>query len=1049
MKTIVALVFSVFFVPALVADDLDILVRDISPRGVPYFHVVLDSSPTAFKVLCSYGPQGSCAPPFMTNTAYSNLRAGHESGDQITRYEVFSAILAGVFSRPEFESVNIALLVSDRDAGARVLSTYKRPGFNYGDISGVQALISAMASVSTEKTAGKNHQFQAKDAFYIWYRYINDTRQLVLDTEACPHFFSVVMATESSFEDGILMPELKRKLAIPTSTSEGFTQVLAKMHASSTDLVPRGLKGNNYIDKSWIVSPQKNADLARSWAHAGGTNRLLNIDDPILLEKSLIIAFSQAVSRSNTVIAPWAPVSSVGRGGRASRDIFIGMTEPRPTLRWPGNLKKYQMAANLTWSNPEAMRVVDKNSSPVLLSSGQDKGRIATRSLDLWTEVTSLPDTPVGKVVPGVDGRVVPRGGAGQQIPGYLVTQGMVIGESNVPGASRQVFVEPDTITNGSSNALLPFNADGGTTASRLAQRLGVSGVSEAEELIRWGRGLDVDDEDGDGIRSESRPWVMGSVLHSKATVLNYGAVAGYSAENPNIRVFIGTGDGIFHGLENTESSGSNSGREVFAFYPNESLADIKLYRENTISSAKMIYGVDGGISILSVDNNSDGNLNFRVPDLDEAYVYFGMRRGGYSYYALDVSDPAATPVLKWKVSRTGKGTTSNDFNELGLTFSRPIVGKVMYEEEPLDVVIFAGGYNGGWDESFEHRIGKDLSASLDVKADGSGSTGNAIYIVNARTGELVWKAIYGAVTDTASSSSNTRFRHAEMVHSIPSTVSAMTTAAGIIDRLYVGDTGGALWRVDLPVATGVVNPEHRKEHWFTSKLAELGGEGVGADRRFFHGPDIVRTKDSSGSPIDGILISSGDRAHPNKKTVANFHFYIKDSIVSSGDDGVRSRPPVTIGKGEARSALPDRTNCSTAEGASAGISCGLPTDKGWVIGMKGLGEKALSSPLVIGGKVYFTSYVPPDLGSCALSVGESFLYAVNLEDATPAYKGQRIHNLGFGSASAVIALGENLLMPLGGVGDLMAGECVGEVCLQPVQKLQKIYWREPGIDEI
>ncbi|MGK0227656.1 MAG: type IV pilus assembly protein PilY1 [Gammaproteobacteria bacterium] len=62
---------------------------------------------------------------------------------------------------------------------------------------------------------------------------------------------------------------------------------------------------------------------------------------------------------------------------------------------------------------------------------------------------------------------------------------------------------------------------------------------------------------------------------------------------------------------------------------------------------------------------------------------------------------------------------------------------------------------------------------------------GNAIYIVNAQTGELIWKA--------------DRNKFSDMDYSITSDVRVLDIDAdGLTDRLYVGDMGGQVWRFDI-----------------------------------------------------------------------------------------------------------------------------------------------------------------------------------------------------------------------------------------------------------
>ncbi len=926
----------------------------------------------------------------MTQTSYDNLRAGHSVGDAISRFETFTAVLASLFENPLFKQINVSLLISDRDSGVRMLSAYKRLGEDYDGVKGAQLLISTMNAVSISDSLGSPHDFQAKDAYYNWYQYLNGEPPAGIagfgerEPPVCSKFFSIVMATATG------------------------------------------------------------VDLAQEWARVGGGGGPVNFDDPVELERRMTIAFLQFINFNRTNVAPGYPMTAFGHA-LTTRDIYAPLYQPRAMVRWPGNVKKFKLNAMSTLAEDDPGAIVDSRGESAIVFSGPDKGRIVGDAVSFWTDVASLPLSASADIPNGADGSIVARGGAGQQIPGFISSDGFVVGTRNEEGGARQLWVEPTTIVNGRANTLLPFNADGtadGSTAVRLLPLLGVSSAKEAELLIRWGRGLDIDDEDGDGFPGDARPWLMGSVLHSRPLALNYGAVAGYSSDNPNIRIFVGTGDGIFHAIENTTTTGEESGREVFGFYPAESLANIALLRENTLSSLEMRYGPDGSPVSFTVDNNSDGNLNHASPDDDEAYVYFGMRRGGASYYALDVSDPAAAPTLKWKISRT---LAAGDFPELGLTFSRPTVGKVKFEEQTLDVLIFAGGYHGGWDSGYNNRVGKDLNAEDDVSGDGS--TGNAIYIVNARTGELVWKAVYGTVTSTAITSTNTQFRHAQLVDSIPSSVSAVKNSAGIIHRLYVGDTGGAIWRVDLPAAIGSSNPDHRRQNWFISKLAELGADGLLTDRRFFHAPDLIRSKLNDGTAFDGILISSGNRAAPNNTGVVDYHFYIKDYLVVSGDDAVRVRPTITISDSAEESGLPDRTACLGGDG-DEDFHCTLSTENGWMIKMTRPGEKGLSSPLVDGGKVFFSSYVPALPSPCNVVAGEGYSYLVNLEGASGTTPGGRIFHLGSGIPSAVITLEDQLLIPLGGVGEIEQGGCSGVMCTRSSTSLHKIYWREPGVDE-
>jgi type IV pilus assembly protein PilY1 len=341
-------------------------------------------------------------------------------------------------------------------------------------------------------------------------------------------------------------------------------------------------------------------------------------------------------------------------------------------------------------------------------------------------------------------------------------------------------------------------------------------------------------------------------------------------------------------------------------------------------------------------DRNFDGSIV--ASDGDKVYLYVGMRRGGKAYYAFDVTYPE-NPRLMWTIEKGG------DFAELGFTFSNPRVGLVDSPSGPRAVVMFAGGYD----------MNKDARGVL----GSDDSEGNAIYVVDAETGQLVWKARRG------SGGSATVFEHSRLVDSIPSTLAvADTDGDGFTDRMVVGDTGGNVWRADIQ------GPDTAK--WKLTLLASLGRHTSGAmgiisDRRFFHRPDIVPSKDANGL-FDGIVIGSGNRPNPLDVggTTVNFAFMLKDRRTAAGS-GVDENIQLTQ--------LGDVTsNCLQSD-----TPCSIDLSKGWRLMLEEAGEKVLATPLTVVGKVFFTTYLPQASGgatACSPSEGAGRLYAVSLQDA-------------------------------------------------------------------
>ncbi len=134
---------------------------------------------------------------------------------------------------------------------------------------------------------------------------------------------------------------------------------------------------------------------------------------------------------------------------------------------------------------------------------------------------------------------------------------------------------------------------------------------------------------------------------------------------------------------------------------------------------AARTYGLDGDIRLLRFDANQDGVLD--AAGGDRAILYFGMRRGGRFYYALDVTNRAA-PQLLWTL---GPGNLPG----IGETWSPPTIARVnvgggAQNGEKL-VLIMGGGYDGAQEN---YAFVNDNS-------------GNRVFMVDAISGSLLWYA--------------------------------------------------------------------------------------------------------------------------------------------------------------------------------------------------------------------------------------------------------------------------------------------------------------------
>lgn len=523
-------------------------------------------------------------------------------------------------------------------------------------------------------------------------------------------------------------------------------------------------------------------------------------------------------------------------------------------------------------------------------------------------------------------------------------------------------------------------------------------------ELLLHGRGFDVgtlSSPKGTGPASSptnsgvtGRPWLMGAVLHSKPVAINYGP---RTSSTDDVRVAFGSADGVLH------MASDATGVENWGFMPQTVMGALATLRENQ-AGASLPYGVDGSPVVLIRDRapTSGANAGRRgvIGDVtgsngDRVLLFFGLRRGGAAYYALNVTDPDA-PTLQWRISTQGllrAGASSvvagsaAQFASLGLSFSTPKVARLRRDVdgdpatsdiETRSVLIFGGGYNGGRNGA-GNKIGKDLNNSRAVapvlqvgQDDGVSSTdrGNAVFMVDAETGELLWRAVRG--TTAAYTAASRSYAHPLLVDSIASDITVLDTDNdGFTDRLYVGDTGGRLWRGDFAGA--------QASGWTFGPIVSVGrhnasSNNVANDRRLFFAPDYVPLRGAAGTASDVVLFGTGDREDVLNLTTLNSFYAYKDPDTVSGK---------TAGEViSTEAALPQQANF-TAVGSGLVNLNNLTT--GYRLSLPRNGEKMFSAPVTLGGTVTFSSYVPPDPSNpatpiCVPSEGASRLYAIGVK---------------------------------------------------------------------
>ena len=768
----------------------------------------------------------------------------------------------------------------------------------------------------------------------------------------CSKIFTVNFMFQVSQQEANSDNEIARYpggIAKGSGPGGGFAPMIE--YLNRTDLAP-GVPGDQKVISYFLgTEPQVRNNTFAAYATAGGTGSALPItENPEELVALLNDVFKQILSVSTTFTAAALPVNSFDRAQLLS-DVFLGLFQPQVddfpqnNSYWWGNVKKLKLGG-LGDAN-EAVQLVDANNNPAVAADG----RIRYTAQTLWTDplgadVLDAGRDPDTNAVAGSDGRSVNRGGAGHKVPGfprYATHNPGVQNGQLAPQGPRRLFYDSG------EDSLAALEATGTLAAdASLQAAIGATDSAEALEVLKFMRGLDPIAEDPNVTPSViPLEWMFGSVIHSRPLPVNYGARDGHGPGNPLIYIAAGGNDGALRFIRNTDSSGNQVGQESWAFVPTEVMGNIRrIVRQQgpEFTGDSTIYGFDGPPTLYIEDTNADGTIDHTAGE--RAILYAGLRRGGRAYYALDVSNPEA-PELLWRIV----GGVTPEFEELGWTFSQPRTGKVRIGTDIVPVVIFGGGFDRAYDNEL---------------ASVSGPTGRGIYIVNALTGEFL-----------------AHIEHAGMQDSIPSPVSAVDTSGdGLVDRIYVGDLGGRLWRVDLVAGQSPGT-------WSASLLADLGRRATGGaaggadDRRFFHAPDVVQSSllvdDGAGTvetvKYHAVLIGSGDRANPLHNAPANWFFMIRDTNL-----GVLASPEDT---NYDMSDLEDVT-------AYTGVDAEIPTTRaGWRLRLSTAGEKSLASSLTVGNTAFFTTYIPPGaVGTdvCGPAEGNGRLYAVSLKNAGPVF---------------------------------------------------------------
>lgn len=361
----------------------------------------------------------------------------------------------------------------------------------------------------------------------------------------------------------------------------------------------------------------------------------------------------------------------------------------------------------------------------------------------------------------------------------------------------------------------------------------------------------------------------LGASMHSLPAFITQQATIGddNNISNRQDYVVYGSTQGLLHIVD------AKTGKEKLAFAPHEMIEKQKeaflAEALATGSSKNLFYGIDASWVAHSVYAETSAGVTTvqsqKADDGAHQWLYGGLRMGGKSYYALDVSN-LDKPEMLFHIDPENKKVhskntkTYEELSKMGQSWSKPALGYVNWTEGGKTarrlVMFVGGGYDMGYEETNYKQTNKE---------------GAGVYMFDASTGDLLWWASSEAV----GGGQVPRLNIPELKYSVVTRINTLDRDGDtLIDALYFGDLGGQAFRIDLNnKATSVqgfaASGTNRNQLLFSEHKED------GTSPRFYEMPDLAVYTQGTADGGDGkaflaVSFTSGDRSSPLAGTNTN-----------------------------------------------------------------------------------------------------------------------------------------------------------------------------------
>ena len=389
-----------------------------------------------------------------------------------------------------------------------------------------------------------------------------------------------------------------------------------------------------------------------------------------------------------------------------------------------------------------------------------------------------------------------------------------------------------------------------------------------------------------------------------------FRASEAYKSRTP--MVIVGANDGMLHGFDASLSatSATNGGKELFAYVPNNVFGNLINLTEPAYAHR---YYVDGTPRVSDVWLGTGTGWRTMVVGTTGA--------GGNSVFALDVTDPGSMSrdSVMWEFTHP----------RMGFTLGQPAL--VALPNNQFGVVVSSGFHD-------------------------SEQTNGKVWVLNAANGSVI-KEFTLATTG-----------------GLGAPLAADTNADQVADRVYIADTLGNLWRLDL-AGSNTAN-------WRIPASLNANPLFVAKDdasvRQAITAPLVSAFNDNGQHMVffgTGSFYRTGDNEIPDDPAIDTFYGIIDNGLLIDGRSGLREQQilkEATLSNGEKARAITQNAVQSTDKG--------WYLDLAWQVGDEATGaqgERVVAKATLRNDRVIFTT-MTPSADPCAFG-GTSWIMSVNL----------------------------------------------------------------------